>query len=95
MLRKRRRYGGCWLGFVGFQRANAAFQVLYVRKLIEFSGIFFGHELLYFVTIGQDMLFSAKESIFFGEFWSVFLGLEVCFRGLLGQLMLYFRARNA
>lgn len=57
--------------------------------------MFFGQELLYFVTNGQDMLFSAQETIFFGEFWSVFVGPEACFRGLLGQLMLYFVTRNA
>lgn len=74
---------------------NGTAWVLYGRKVIEFTGIYFGHELLYFVTIGQNMLFSALESIVFSAFWSVFVGREVCFRGLLGQVMLYFAARNA
>jgi hypothetical protein len=74
---------------------NRTVRVLHGQKLIEFSGIFFGQELRYFVTVGQDMLFSAHETIVFSEFWSVFVGPAVCFRGLLGQLMLYFGARNA
>jgi hypothetical protein len=80
---------------LGFQQTNATVQVLHGRKLVEFSEIFFGQGLLYFITIGQDMLFGALETIVFSEFWSVFVGPEVCFSGLLGQLMLYFGTRNA
>lgn len=52
-----------------------------VKNSLNIQGVFFGQELLYFVTIGQNMIFSALESPVFRVFWRVLEGLVVRFRG--------------
>jgi len=44
---------------------------------------FFGQELLYFVTLGQDMLFGALGELVFSVFWSVLMASRYASGGFL------------
>lgn len=63
--------------------------------LPEFIGEFFGQELLYFVLIGQDMLFRGRTGPVRRAEFSVFSSQSELGKRLLGQLMLYFWPGNA
>jgi len=57
--------------------------MLHGQKHIEFSMSFFGQELLYFVTLGQDMLFGALGELVFSVFWSVLMASRYASGGFL------------